>query len=261
VTIQKQVSEPFPPHQRNLQMMTQSRPRTLARMLGLFMLLTILGGVIAQGFISDRLIVFSDAAATANNILSHEGLFKLSLSIYLIEMVANITTTALWYVLLRPVNRPIALVAAFIDLAGCIIKTVARVFYLTPLWVLGAASTPGSIVNPALHGFTPEQLQSIALVLFRANVYGAAIALAFFGFSVPLNGYLIFRSTFLPRWLGALAMIAGVCWLTFLSPPFGSRLFIFTAPIGLLITLVMIFWLLVYGVDERKWDYENAGGL
>ena len=86
-------------------MMTQSRPRTLARLLGLFMLVTILGGVIAQGFISNRLIVFSDAAATANNILSHKGLFKLSLSIYLIEMIANVTTTALWYLLLRPVNR------------------------------------------------------------------------------------------------------------------------------------------------------------
>ena len=226
------------------------------------MLLTILGGVIAQGFISDRLIVFSDAAATANNILSHPGLFKLGLSIYLIEMIANITTTALWYILLRPVNRPIALTAAFIDLAGCIIKTVARVFYLTPLWVLGAASTPGAIVNPALHGFTPEQLQSIALVLLRANSSGAAIAMAFFGVSVPLNGYLIFRSTFLPRWLGALGMIAGLCWFTFIYPPVGASLFMFTAPVGLLIVIVMIVWLLVFGVDEKKWrEQANATQL
>ena len=148
--------------------------------------------------------------------------------------------------------------AAFIDLAGCIIKTVARVFYLTPLWVIGTASTPGSIVNPALHGFTPEQLQSIALVLFRANAYGAGIAMAFFGFSVLLNGYLIFRSTFLPSWLGVLAMIAGLCWLTFLYPPFGSSVFMFTAPVGLLSVVVMIFWLLVFGVDERKWR-DQAG--
>jgi len=227
-------------------------------MLGLFILLTILGGVIAQGFISQRLIVFSDAAATANNILSNKGLFKLSVSIYLIEMIANVVTTALWYTLLRPVNRTIALTAAFIDLAGCVIKTVARVFYLTPLWVLGSASTPGSIVNPALHGFTPEQLQSIALVLFRANASGAGMAMAFFGVSVPLNGYLIFRSTFLPRWLGALGMIAGLCWFTFTYPPFGAGLFKFTVPLGLLIVIVMIFWLLVFGVDERKWR-EQAG--
>ena len=240
--------------------MTQSRPRTLARMLGLFILLTILGGVIAQGFISQRLLVFSDATATANNILSHKGLFKLSLSIYLIEMIANVVTTALWYTLLRPVNSTVALTAAFIDLTGCVIKTVARAFYLTPLWVLGAASTPGSIVNPALHGFTPEQIQSIALVLFRANAAGAGIAMAFFGVSVPLNGYLIFRSTFLPRWLGVLGMIAGLCWFTFIYPPFGASLFTFTAPLGLLIVLIMIFWLLVFGVDERKWR-EQAGEI
>jgi len=53
-------------------------------------------------------------------------------------------------------------------------------------------------------------------------------------------------------------MIAGLCWLTFLSPPFGSRLFIFTAPVGLLIVVVMIFWLLVFGIDERKWR-DQAG--
>jgi len=239
-------------------MLTQSRPRTVARMLALFILLTILGGVIAQGFISERLLVFSDATATANNILSHKGLFKLSVSIYLIEMIANVVTTALWYSLLRPVNRTIAFTAAVIDLAGCVIKTVARIFYLTPLWVLGAASTPGGIVNPALHGFTPEQLQSIALVLFRANASGAAIAMAFFGVSVPLNGYLIFRSTFLPRWLGVLGMIAGLCWFTFIYPPFGSSIFTFTAPFGLLVVIIMIFWLLVFGVDERKWR-EKAG--
>jgi hypothetical protein len=239
-------------------MMTQSRPRTLARTLGLFIILTILGGVIAQGFISQRLIVSSDAAATANNILSHRGLFKLSLSIFLIEMIANVVTTALWYSLLRPVNRTIALTAAFIDLAGCVIKTVARAFYFTPLWVLGAASTPGSVVNPALHGFTPEQLQSIALVLFRTNASCAAMAMAFFGVSVSLNGYLIFRSTFLPRWLGVLGMIAGLCWFTFIYPPFGSSWFTYTAPLGLLVVVVMIFWLLVFGVDEGKW-LEQAG--
>src|SRR5256885_12156626 len=116
-------------------------------------------------------------------------------------MASNVGTAALWYVLLRPVSRPVALTAAFIDLTGCIVKTFARVFYIAPLWVLGDASTPGSMVNQTLHAFTPEQLQSIALVLLRANDTGAATAMAFFGFSSLLNGYLIFRSAFLPRWL------------------------------------------------------------
>jgi hypothetical protein len=71
-------------------------------------------------------------------------------------------------------------------------------------------------------------LQSISLILFKVNNQGAALAMAFFGFSVLLNGYLIFRSTFLPRWLGVLGMISGLCWLTFIYPPFGRGIFVYT---------------------------------
>jgi hypothetical protein len=158
-------------------------------------------GVFAQGFVSERLIDFSNATNTANNILAHKGLFQLGFTVYLIEMACNVATTALWYVLLRPVNRSIALVAAFIDLAGAVMKTFARVFFIAPLWVLLRADGGAS---PVLQGFTTEQVQSIALILLRVNNYGAAAAMAFFGFSVTLNGYLIFRSTFMPRWLGVL---------------------------------------------------------
>src|SRR5580765_3582616 len=108
-------------------------PRRLARIIGLLFLLTILAGVFAQAFVSERLIVFSDAAATANNILTHRGLYQLGFSVYLIEMACQIATAALWYVLLRPVNRSVALIAAFMELAGCVVKIGARVFYLAPL--------------------------------------------------------------------------------------------------------------------------------
>lgn len=235
-------------------MAIQTSPRAVARAIALLFLLTIIGGVFAQGLVAERLINFRDAAVTADNILAHKGLFQVGFTVYLIEMACNVATAALWYVLLRPVSRPVALTAAFIDLTGCIIKTFARVLYIAPLWVLGSASTPGSLVNQALHGFTPEQLQSIALVLLRANDTGAATAMAFFGFSGVLNGYLIFRSTFLPRWLGVLGMMCGFCWLLFLYPPLGRGAFGITAIFGLLSSVVMIVWLLVKGVDVAKWN-------
>ena len=226
-------------------------PRHVARTLGLLFLLVIVCGVFAQGVVSERLINYRDAAATANNILSNRGLFQLGFTVYLIEMASQIATAALWYVLLRPVSRPIAFAAAFIELAGAIIKTFARVFFIAPLWVLDGGST-------VLHGFTPEQVQSTALILLRSNDIGAATAMAFFGFSSLLNGYLIFKSTFLPRWLGVLGMIAGLCWLLYLYPPLGRAAFGITALYGLLVSVAMILWLVIRGVDQQKWKQQAA---
>lgn len=231
-------------------MTAQTSPRVLARMIGLLFLLTILGGVFAQGFVSERLVNFGDAATTAHNILAHRGLFRLGFTVYLIEMACQIATAGLFYLLLRPVNNSIALVAVLLELTGCIIKTFARVFFIVPLFVLGGTSS--------LNAFTTPQLQSIAVLLLKVNDQGAALALAFFGFSTLLNGFLIFRSTFLPKWLGALAMLSGLGWLTFLYPPLGYRAFPILALIGLASAAAMIFWLLVFAVEEDKWKARTA---
>src|SRR6476469_3263981 len=78
-------------------------PRFVARLAGIFFLLTLLGGIIAQGFISDSLINFGDAAATANNSLANRGMFQAGFTIFLLEMACQLITTALIYLLLRPV--------------------------------------------------------------------------------------------------------------------------------------------------------------
>jgi hypothetical protein len=109
---------------------TPSSPSFLARMTGLFFLLTILTGIFAQGFVSERLIDFSDAAATATNILTHKGLFQLGFTVYLIEMACQVVTAVLFYQLQKPVNRTVALLALFLEVTGCIIKTFARVISL-----------------------------------------------------------------------------------------------------------------------------------
>jgi hypothetical protein len=120
-------------------LITKASPRFLARTTGLFFLLTILTGIFAQGFVSEKLVVLNDAAATATNILTHKGLFQLGFTIYLIEMACQVAMTALFYELLRPVSKSASLLAAFWGLSGCVIKTFARVFYIVPLFVLGGA--------------------------------------------------------------------------------------------------------------------------
>ena len=219
--------------------------RAVARITGILYLLTILLGIFAQAFVSERLVNSGDAAATAANILAHRSLFEWSFTAYMIEMACQIMTTALFYFLLRPVSRSIALVAAFLSLSGCIIKTFSRVFYITPLFVLGGSEY--------LNVFSLHQLQALALLLLKVNDRGAAMALAFFGFEALLNGYLVLRSTFLPRFLGVLSMIGGLGWLTFFYPPLGYGVFIYVAVFALLGSIAMIFWLIVWGVDEGRW--------
>jgi len=226
-------------------------PRTKARFTGAIYLLYIIAGVVAQGFISDRLVVMRDAATTAANIVAHQSTYRLGLTVYLIEMAGQVATVVLFYQLLKPVSRTGAMLAAAFELIGCGIKTFSRVFYFAPLFVVGSGGA-------YLSAFNKEQLDGMAMLLFRINDYGAGIALGFFGFSTLLQGWLIYRSGFLPRWLGVIGMIGGLGWLTFLSPSLGMKVFLYVALYALIGVLITIVWLLTVGVDEPRWRQRAA---
>jgi hypothetical protein len=224
--------------------------RSLARTTGVLYLLTIVTGIFSAGYVSGKLIVNGDAAATAANIHAHPGLLQLGFAVYLIEMACQVAITALFYVLLKPAGRSISLAAAFLGLTASIIKTFSRVFFIAPLFILGDAHY--------LSVFTAEQLQALALLFLKVNDRGAGIALVFFGFYAILTGYLIIKSTFLPRILGMLSVLGGLGWLTFLYPPLGGRLFPFLAIFAILGAASLIVWFMVYGVNEQRWK-EQAG--
>ncbi len=107
------------------------------------------------------------------------------------------------------------MLAAFFSLVGCAIQGFACLFELAPLVVLGGAQY--------LSVFKVEQLQALAYMFLKLYSQAYSIALVFFGFFCLLIGYLIFKSTFLPRILGVLMVFAGLGWLTFLSPPLGAK--------------------------------------
>ena len=225
-------------------------PKTLARTIGALNLVLLAGGIVAQAIIADGMVVRGDAAATATHILAQPKLYAFGLTVFLIEMAAQVAAATLFYVLLRPVDRTAALLSLAFGLVGATIKTLARAFYYSPLFVLGGASY--------LTVFDTGQLQALSYLLIRINNQIAALALVFLGLSTFFQGYLIAKSTFLPRFLGIIAMVSGLGWLTYAYPALGSAVFyplVIFAMVGLLLTNG---WLLVKGVDEQRWR-ELAG--
>jgi Domain of unknown function (DUF4386) len=222
-------------------------PRGKARLAAVFYLLTIVLGGVGES-IYGRVVVPGDSTATAAGILSHAWLWRLGFASYLVEMACSIAITALFYDLLKPVSGSVSLLAAFFGLVGIAIKTISRLFYIAPLSILEGSGNLGAL--------TGEQLRELALLLLRVNAQGAGMAMVFFGCYALLKGWLIVRSTFLPPVLGVLGMLGGMGWLTFLSPPLAARTFPYVVAVALLGSAAQIVWLLVFGVDERRWKEQ-----
>jgi hypothetical protein len=229
--------------------MTEASPRPSARITGVVYLLYFLTAVCGELFLKG-IVVDGNAAATATNILAHQTLFRLGLATGLIATACYIAVTALFYGLFKPVNRSLSLLAAFFSLVGCAILAFASLFQLAPLVVLGG----GQYLNV----FKVEQLRALALLFLELNTQAGNICVVFFGVYCLLIGYLIFRSAFLPRILGALMALAGLGWLTFLSPPFANRLSPYNLVLGFLAELSLMLWLLVRGVNIQRWKEQAS---
>jgi hypothetical protein len=223
----------------------EASPATRGRIVAALYLFVIIAGITAQTFIADRVIVGGDAARTAANIVADRSLYRLGFTIFMLEMIAQVGVTALFYDLLKPVNRSVARVSMIIGLTGCGIKTFARLFYYAPLILLGGASY--------LSAIQPAQLEALSLAFIKINSQGAAIGLIFFGFESLLRGWMVFKSEFLPRFLGVLSMVGGLGWLTFLWPPLGLQAFIPVALFAIVGVFATTGWLLYRGVDDVKW--------
>jgi len=230
--------------------LVETSPSTRGRILAVLYVFVIAAGITAQALISDRLVVQNDAARTAANIVANKSLYRLGFTIFMLEMVAQVGVSAMFYDLMKPVNRSLARISFVIGLTGCGIKTMARLFYYVPLILLGGASY--------LSAIQPSQLEALSLAFIKINGQGAAIGVIFFGFEVLLRGWLVFKSGFLPRFLGVLSLVSGLGWLTFLWPPLGSQAFVGVALFAIASVIAMAGWLFVRGVDEVQWRERAA---
>lgn len=235
--------------------LVESSPKTYARVGGVLYLLIIAAGLFAQAFVRDRLTVASDAAATATKIVTHASLLRLGIAADLSTFLLAIPLTLILYVLLKPVNRDLALLTVLLNLVQDAIGGVNVLNTYRPLQLLGGAGY--------LNVFSREQLAAMAMLSLRQHEVGFAVALLFFGACCVVLGYLIFKSGFFPRLLGVLVAVAGLCYLVnslavILSPAVSAILFpaiLLPAFVG---ELSLALWLTVKGVDVSRWQALSA---
>jgi hypothetical protein len=223
-------------------------PRSRARVAGAFQALEGLTFTFGQVIVLGKLVVSGDASATAANILAHEGLFRFGFASTLIGVGCHIAWAVLFYYLFKPVSRRLSLFAAYVILVGCAVQALTSVLYLAPLLVLQGGS--------ALGGLTAEQSHALAFAFLKLNGLAFDTYLVFFGLWCALIGWLIVKSTFLPRILGVLLAIAGVGWMLYVSPPFANRVFPLIAVASGIAEIPLQLWLIIRGVNERRWKEQ-----
>jgi len=226
------------------------RARVVARVGGVLYLVIIAIGTVGEAVVRGSIVVPRDAAATAANLRSMELLWRVGVAGEVVLLTCATALALILYILLRPVSRELALAAVFFNLMCIAIEGVAAASLASTLFPLGSSTY--------LSAFTPEQLNAMAMLSIRSHTTGFGIALVFFGVECVILGYLIYRSGYMPRTIGVLMEIAGVCYVInsfalLLSPSLSSTLFPVILIPAFIAELSLALWLLVKGVNAEKW--------
>ncbi|HEX9038315.1 MAG TPA: DUF4386 domain-containing protein [Ktedonobacterales bacterium] len=232
-------------------------PRTVARMTGVVYLLFFVTAIVGEVFLQQAGVsgihaASGDAATIARSLTAHSVAFRLGFAFGLVSVALYVAVTALFYRLFAPVSRSAVLMAAFFSLTGMAVQAVASVFQIAPL-VIQAGS-------PYLSVFSAPQTQALELLFLNLNAQALGVGLVFDGLFLLLIGYLIFRSTFLPRMLGAPLALAGLGWLTYLWPPLAASLAPYIQVLGFAAEVALMLWLLIMGVNAQRWAALGCAG-
>jgi len=214
-----------------------------ARLAGLLWLLMFVAGPIAQ-IIRDKLFVPGDMAATANNIMANEFLFRLGFVSDLIMMIIFVLLPLALYKLLSSINQNQALSMVILAIIGTAINIINLLNEFESLHLLSGAAY--------LSVFTVTQLQAQAMLSYDLYLHGYEIANVFFALWLVPLGLLVYKSEFLPRFLGILLVVGGCSLLLnvfvhFLFPSYPVINTILLIPQTIAEVLSM-GWLLVKGI-------------
>src|SRR4030088_478257 len=193
-------------HSRMATQTIEASPQAYARIGGALYLVIIGLGAFAEGFVADKLIAPGDAATTAHNIMAAPMLWHLSVAGALIIVLCAVPLLWIEYLLLRPVSKQLVMLAVLFNLVSLAVEAISKLFLLVVMPTLGNGDY--------LKAFEPQQLQILANLALKLHDIAFNIALIFFGCTCLVNGYLIFRSGYLPKLIGILMQVAGWSYLT-----------------------------------------------
>ena len=225
----------------------ESSVQRYARTAGVLLALTMVAGFFGELYVPSHLMVAGNAAATARNVAASRDLLNAGFASYLIEAVCDVLLSWIMYILLRPVHRELALLSAFLGIVSTCLFAVGEVFFFAPPMLL----TGGAGVN----AFSADQVNALMLLSFRLYGRVSDMYMLFYGLAVLIRGYLIVRSTYIPKLIGILACIAGAGFVVrnvafVLRPSYASDFLL--APM-FLATLSLTAWFLAKGVDMEAW--------
>ena len=232
--------------------MSETSVRTYSRAVGVFLVLTMAGGFFGEMYVPS-LMLTGDAATTADQLRLNDGLFRLGFAAYLIEAFSDIILAWLFYVLLKPVHREFALLSAFFGIVSMSLFATTKMFYFSaPMFLKG---------SEYLTAFPPQQVDAFASIFLALYAGLSGLTMVFYGSAWIIRGWLTFRSTYLPRFLGVLMVAAGIGFVAktmtqVLAPAFSSEILL--APM-FVNALVLAVWMLLRGVDQDKWNQAIAG--
>lgn len=234
---------------------TRFSPQQYARVGGVLYLFIIAAGMFGELYVRGNLFIPGNADATAQQIQNAPGLWRIGIVVDLLMQLCDLPLMLIFYVLLKPVNKNLALLNLLCNLIQTAVLVANKLNLLNALYLLGGAGY--------LQTFTPEQLHTLAYLPIKLHDIGFGVGLIFFGVVCLIEGQLIAVSGFFPKLIGRLMQLAGVCYLTnsfalILVPELAGKLFPVILLPPFVAELSLGLWLLIKGVNLPVWEQKVA---
>jgi Domain of unknown function (DUF4386) len=237
-------------------------PQFYARLAGAFYLAIIVFGAFGELAVRGSLIVPGDPAATASAIAGSPQLWRWGIVGDLTMHVFDLPVIVILYVLLRRMNRDLAIFATIVNVVQTAVLALNKLILVVPILLISGVDVADA--PKVFAGFSNTQLQSLSFMAIQLHSYGFGIGLIFFGVACLARGVLIYRSGFFPKFLGAMVAAAGVAYLInsvalLAAPKLASVLFPAILLPPLFGETAFALWLIVKGVDPSGWASRADG--